>query len=275
MTYLVLSLLLCAAVAVDSRPDWDGFRVTFSRDPNNPWAFKNMPQDVMDDASLTFRDDQCNTPNANFLGQRYWYNGDPAITLLYDTNGIIAGIQTSIPKAIFNPPVPLWNTKYIEDGIYWTLTAYFVNPRTICRGGRSKKKLNRQGTGTGLYLQHGPNPVKDSVHIPDNERQVQRTSWTRGGCVPTMGQHYWYNVTREASCDLFVPDCLMYNKGKLTAFCFFANTNLESPRYEHSTPKTAGGSIIPLPDCFFTNPAYQQMSTMHVYLIDDPKTSLC
>lgn len=34
--------------------------------------------------------------NANWRGARYVKNNDPALTLLYDVNGYIAGIQTTV-----------------------------------------------------------------------------------------------------------------------------------------------------------------------------------
>lgn len=54
-------------------------------------------------------------------------------------------------------------------------------------------------------------------------------------CELISGNHYWYNVTKDMPCDHYVPNCLMYNKGVLTAFCFAINAPLKSPRYEHPT----------------------------------------
>jgi len=232
-----------------------------------------VPRDLSGKHSgYELRDDQCKTPNAKFVGQRYWYKADPALTLLYDTKGIIAGIQTSVPKTDFKPTSALANHQFVDDGAYWTLTAYFVDPSSICGGGRSKEQLDKEGTGTGLWLQTGPNPLKDTVLIPANEAEVKKTSWKFGKCFYTMGNHYWFNVTKDMDCGRYVPNCLMYNKGKLTAFCFSINAGLSSPRYEHPTAEQANKFIDPVPDCFFTDPTFKRLSTMHVFLIDSPRT---
>ncbi|CAF5082430.1 unnamed protein product, partial [Rotaria sp. Silwood1] len=48
----------------------------------------------------------------------------------------------------------------------YVLTAYFVDPRTICQSGRDASHLKHEGTGTGLWLQNGSNPIRDSIEMP-------------------------------------------------------------------------------------------------------------
>jgi len=272
---LLLAVLFTASAVYGAKPAWDGLRVTWSMNPFNPWAFKSLPRDLSGPIDgFALRDNQCQISNAKFLGQRYWYKQDPALTLLYDNNGIIAGMQTSVPKANYTPSSYLKNRNFIDDGDYWTLTAYFVNPNTICTtSGRTTEQLNNDGTGDGLWLQWGTDPVENSVLIPTSEDEIKKTPWKYGHCFWTMGNHYWYNVTKDMDCGNYIPNCLMYNKGKLTAFCFSVNALLPSPRYEHPTNKQAKQFIDPVPDCFFTDPSFKKSSTMHVYLIDNPRTS--
>jgi len=277
MNFLIVATILASATfAYGSNPEWDGLRVTWSLNPFNKWGFDSMPRDLSEKHDLQLRDNQCNSSNAKFLGQRYWTKTDskpdPAVTLLYDTKGIIAGIQTSIPKSS-NYTVQTPNNQYVDDGDYWTLTAYFVDPSTICGNGRSKEQLQKEGTGYGLWLQGGPNPIKDSVRIPATEAEIKMTNWKLGKCFWTMGNHYWYNVSKNMDCNHFVPNCLMYNKGKLTAFCFSVNAGLPGPRYEHPTAELAHKFIDPVPDCFFSDPTFKTLSTIHVYLVDSPRLS--
>jgi charged multivesicular body protein 7 len=276
MNKIILAIALFAT-AVYAAPEWDGLRVTWDFNPLNLWAFNGMPRSLGElKSDFQLRDDQCKTPNAKFLGQRYWYKEDPAITLLYDTKGTIAGIQTSIPKANYTPTATPAGRNYVDDGNYWTLTAYFVDPSTICADGRSQDQLKSEGTGSNLYLQHGPNPIQDSVAIPRSEEEAKKTLWGHGKCFYTMGQHYWYNVSKDMNCNDFVPNCLMYNKGRLTAFCFAANVVLPSRRYEHPTNQQAKMFLDPVPDCYYKDPSYKKTSTIHVYMIDAPRTrSLC
>lgn len=39
-----------------------------------------------------------NVSGSKFLGSRYRKNGDPGVSTLYDVNGYIAGLQTSVGK---------------------------------------------------------------------------------------------------------------------------------------------------------------------------------
>lgn len=274
MNYAILATLCLVSAVYGSNPEWNGLRVTWSLNPFNSWGFDSVPRDLSGKlGDYQLKDDQCKAANAKFLGQRYQYKQDPAMSLLYDTKGIIAGIQTSIPKTKLTPSAYLANHQYVDDGDYWTLTAYFVDPSTICTGGRSQEQLKKEGTGTGLWLQTGPDPLKDNFQVPLTEEEVKKTNWKFGHCFWTMGNHYWYNVTKEMDCGHFVPNCLMYNKGKLTAFCFSANADLTSPRYEHPTAEVSKKFIDPVPDCFFSDPTFKKLSTMHVYLIDSPRTS--
>jgi len=264
---------------VPNGPAWDALRVTWNPNPFSKYGFAKMPRSLKEPlAGFELRDNQCTTPNAKFRGQRYWSQKDPALTLLFDTQGTIAGIQSSIPKSKFTPYPYLTNNRFIEDGDFWTLTAYFVDPKTICATGRSQDQLAKEGTGTGLWLQIGVDPIANSVQVPSNEEDVKKpeTNWTFGHCFWTMGNHYWYNVTKNMNCDHFMPNCLMYNKGKLTAFCFATNGVFESPRYEHPSNDDAKAFIAPIPDCFYTDPSYKRSSTIHVYMIDNPRTgSFC
>jgi hypothetical protein len=69
----------------------------------------------------------------------------------------------------------------------YVLTAYFVDPKTICQAGRDASRLKVEGTGSGLWLQNGTNPVRDSFAIPMQESGISSTKWVQGACFPTMG----------------------------------------------------------------------------------------
>jgi charged multivesicular body protein 7 len=266
---VVLALIGC----VYGVPEWTNLRTTWSLNPFNTWGFDSLPRDLSGKLEdFVLRDNQCDMAGAKFAGQRYWYKQDPAVSLLFDKQGIIAGIQTSMAKSDYTPPAYAQNLHYIDDGDYWTLTAYFVDPSTICSTGRTADQFKADGTGTGLYLQQGPDFIKDSVLIPLTEDDVKtQTKWTFGHCFKTMGNHYWYNVTKDMPGDHFVPTCLLYNKGKLTAFCFAVNSALKSQRYEHPTASVLPKFLDPVPDFFTTDPAYASLSTMHVYFSSHPR----
>jgi hypothetical protein len=56
------------------------------------------------------------------------------------------------------------------------------------------------------------------------------------------GEHYWYELRVNMALDEFYPAFLLYNSGKLNAFGWALNVNLNSSRYEHPTPSVFGVS---------------------------------
>ena len=60
------------------------------------------------------------------------------------------------------------------------------------------------------------------------------------GRILFSGQHYWYNVTSDMSCEDFWPMFLLYNGGELNAFGWAFQGDLNSPRYEKPTPDVLG-----------------------------------
>jgi hypothetical protein len=57
----------------------------------------------------------------------------------------------------------------------------------ICNGGRNASEFDTQGTGTGLWIQNGPNPVAHTITIPQTVADADASKWTKGACFFTMG----------------------------------------------------------------------------------------
>jgi charged multivesicular body protein 7 len=258
---------------------WDGLRVTFNPKIWDKYAFAKLPRTVDDAvaAKWTLKDSQCTSSSQNFRGRRYWLDNDPASILLFDKNGYIAGIQTSVPSAGYTPTPMNKGSSFQQDGDFWTLTVYFVDPSIICSTGRTADQFNADGTGTDLYIQNGTNPETMSIQIPTSEDDIKTTKWGSGKCLPTMGKHYWFNVFDDMNCDNFFPYCLLYNGGKLNAFCFAIDHDFEtSKRYEHPSTSEAGMCCLHTPQCMKNDPKYKNpQTTMHVYTTDSPYTNFC
>jgi hypothetical protein len=286
MTYSLISpfLLICLfcccvnGLFFGGGPEWDGLKITWNLVPFSN-GFSSMPRTVSDAAKQGFTqlDDFCES-DTTFRGIRYWKDSDPGVVLLYDRAGFIAGIQTLIPKDKLNPSAFNNNHPYVPNGDYYALTAYFVDPSIICTTGRTLKQYQSQGTGDRLVIQNGTDTsvAANLLTIPPTQTEIDQSLWTKGKCFWTMGLHYWYQVTQAMNCDNFYPFFLMYNGGKLNAFGFAMNAPLTSPRYEHPTPQEASHFVNPVPNCFFTDPTFAQLSTLHIYMIDNPRTgALC
>jgi len=281
---LVLALAVASTQALfgGSNGKWDGLEVTWGINPFSSINFATLPRTTQEAASSGFTPfpggAQCMSGSqGQFAGYRYWVNNDPAVILLFDVNGYIAGIQTAIDTTAvdFKPTTQLAGHPFIQDGNYLVLTAYFVDPSVICTTGRSADDYNNQGSGNALYFQNGTNPMKNSINIPLLEGGMGSTQWSQGKCFWTMGLHYWYNVRTDMTCDEFFPFFVLYNGGRVNGFGFAINTMLTSTRYEHPTPTDAKQFIAPYPDCFQTDPTFAKLSTMHVYLSSSPHTDFC
>ena len=81
---------------------------------------------------------------------------------------------------------------YNEDNIagidVLILTAYFINPSTICQSEPVDRTLGV--VGTGLWLQNGTDPVRDSFQSPVDQSEMNTTKWVKGACFPSMGKKY-------------------------------------------------------------------------------------
>jgi len=146
-------------------------RVTFGVNPFSKWDFDSLPRNTNEDMQgFVFKDDQCS--GGKFAGKRYWYQNDTSALILVDVNGYVAGFQTSVPKSTGWVPSPVMlGTYIIEEDDAFTLTVYFVDPSIICNGGRTADQYASQGTGTDLYIQNGPDPLKKYVYSTTEGRR--------------------------------------------------------------------------------------------------------
>jgi len=254
---------------------WDGLSVTFGVNPFDANVFASMPRSEADAKRQGWTKIADCDNNSKFRGIRYVKDNDYAVILLFDVQGYIAGIQCGVLKnatAGAYPPTKMRGLIFQDDGARYTLTAYFTDPATICTTGRSHAEFLQDGTGTGLYIQNGSNPVTQSVKIPATQSGVGNTAWTLGHCFPAMGVHYWYDVSTDMSCDDFQPVFLLYNEKQLTAFGWALGTGQTSKRFEHPPHAAFSAFLNPVPKCLDN---YAVLSTMHIYMTAHPTRDLC
>jgi len=272
-----MKLLLLACLVAGSQaflfgrtPAWDELRVKFGV----PFVdFLTQPRTVQDAVKQGFKlEKRCSESNG-FFGQRYVKNGDSAVMLLFDKNGYIAGIQAGVPKNLANGfPSRAVRGLFNDKGSEYVITAYFTNPSKICSEGRSTSQFEREGTGSGLYVQTGPNPRTDIMAVPMQEAQVASTKWTKGKCFVGMGQHYWYNTSEDMDCDNFFPMFLLYKSGTLNGFGWAFDADLSSDMFEHPPPALFSMFMDPVPKCLMNRPT--RLSTLHVYM-SNPYSVFC
>ena len=257
----MIVLIICLHDTLGS-PRWDGLKLRFG-------IFKDMPRTETSARDQGFTQlTECDE-NPRFRGKQYTKDNDTMIILLFDVNGYIAGIQTGVQKGLSNGfPKNDIQPPFIEDGEYFKLTAYFIDPTIICRRGRSGGQFQNQGTGSDLFIQNGNNPEEDILEIEHSEAN---TTWAKGLCFPKMGFHYFKDLREDMQCDTFFPVATLYYNGLLTGFVWSFGAILNSTviDLEYPEPEFFKELMQTVPTCLQT----LRRSTLHVYLEGTPETS--
>jgi len=261
---------------------WDGLRVTFGPAPTEGF-FTRMPRTASEAGGEGWHSISTTCTNfGQFAGFRYKLRDDKSINLLFDINGIIAGIQALLPhNEIMNPAnqfrydlVPMFQNETIDGRPYVVLTAYFVSPDSICTTGRTVSDLIDQGTGTGLWFQNGPN-INTLINVPRMRAAASAVGWTDCECFPGMGLHNFFEVHRwqETNCDRIQPTQATFNLNEeMTGFVFQISGPSTSTRFE-TPPNAALIAIIGpqrIPQCIIDKNNAFGFSSIHVYFIDQP-----
>ncbi|CAF3292316.1 unnamed protein product, partial [Rotaria sp. Silwood2] len=265
-----------------SGPKWDTFKSTWGPNPLSKDYFVAQPLTVTEAKKEGFV--QISTGcEGQFLGQRFIKDNDIALVLIYDIKGTIAGVQLALPVSMAKTQYykfdtqKMYNRATVAGNDSYVLTAYFVDPQTICTSGRDEARLKLEGSGTGLWLQNGPDPIRDSVQSPLYENTINATKWVLGSCFPSMGVHYWYENSLDNKCDQIFPVFLLYNKGKLTGFGWGLAGKYEYTKRTEAVPYGAVSKFMRIvPTClekFFED--IGGFTAMHLYFNTAPWNLLC
>lgn len=261
-TYLVQGFLLKAT-------SWNDLKVTWGLNPFGSHNFVSLPTTEQEAVRQGWRKEKdCSQMN----GIRYIeQNGDRATMLVFNKTGAIAGISTAIPKGLpFNFPSTKVQALMRDEGDFFSITAYFVDPNYVCTEDKTSS-----ATGDRLIIAG----QSMTLPIPLDQNQ-QGHPWTMGKCFVTMGQHYWMTmsgaqVDESTKPDDFAPYFLLYNAGKLNGFGWAFNANLDSKRYEHPKTSVLNKFIDKVPNYLYNPATSAGLSTMHIFLDNTPELNFC
>lgn len=285
----LLVLLTTFATCMGVSQNWPNLKMGYIYSTWYGNGFIDHPRtiDGAKKASWTPVDDtkDCNEAgNGKFFGYRFAPpKTEPTeITLIYDVNGYIAGMQSVVPKdKTFNDKYfkfstsKLYNQDVINGVEVYVTTAYFVDPTVICEVGRTQKEFDRDGTGDALFFQNGPTP-KNIEAAPLSAQEAKGTDWFRHKCVENMGEHWLkmgYGGTQ--ACDEGFPVFLLFEMGgdrSLVGFVWSHVAWFTNFRNEHC--RSFGLSYIfeKVPQCVYDLSKDPGMTSLHVYLKDYKQT---
>ncbi|CAK1552359.1 unnamed protein product [Leptosia nina] len=210
---------------------------------------------------------------------------------LFDTAGFVAGLQIALPTDEFDSPtikpekrLVKWRVPASDVGPardYWTATLYYVSEESLKAGAGPTVE-------NGATLQDGGVWVSDLegqlIRIPSTEAELNTTLFKKQNCIPNMGTHYHWNMTREKSCDAILPWFALTSNADLigVGFQFFGSLAPTPPgkrdwfeRYSSKNPDSYKTVIPFAPDCFLNYASKYEAIGLHVYFIDDPWNIKC
>jgi len=281
-------LALCLCVVAANATQWTNLKVHFDVNLFSKYYYQSMPRQTSEmkaNSWVSLSGSDC-TNNGKYNGFRFMDAGEQGMALLYDTQGTIAGIQQILNKAEietnsrFNySGVPQYNPDTLNGVAVYVITAYFVDPDTICNGGRPSSDLTTTGTGTGIQIQSGPTPAT-LLEMPRNRADAISQGWTKNKCFVGMGNHNFYKVEDMAAtnCLNIVPFFGLYDENDdQLGFGFAAYGTSTSNHFEH--PPAAAVKLIvgssQVPQCLLDAASNPGLSTMHVFFNNRPNLYTC
>ena len=263
----VFAILAIASTQADQ--SWYSFRTTFKLPI--PGDYQPWMQSEAEERGWVKVSEDC-SEGASFPGFRYAPPGDnPEMVVIYDVNGFIAGMHSIVAKKFdlgsFNFAGSKWyrSDKVLGEDVYLT-TAYFVDPASICQGGRDQAAFDVEGTGNRLWFQNGP--TINNIHVaPVTIAEADASDvWYKHFCFPNMGRHYFQlNYDEEQPCDDLVPIQLMYSGGVMNGFVWQHPAAVGGDRWESVTAGALGKIVDRPPKCLYDFVDNPGVKTMHVY----------
>ncbi|XP_039758027.1 uncharacterized protein LOC120632271 [Pararge aegeria] len=282
----LLSLLAIASLA--SGMQYNGLRVKFgwSDALANKEYFHKIPRTLVQAESEGWR--RTERPKGPLEELRLYCSPGKYVCPLYDPSGFVAGIQLAFPADELVTPTfkpEKWFKKWTvpaSDGEpakdYMTITQYFVSEESLAAGAGPQMENGATLQDGGVWVN---DPDGQLMRIPSTEAELNTTLFKKQNCVPNMGTHYYYNMSRDTLCENILPWFAITTKGYLVGvgLQFFGKLT-ESPKekewFELFEGRMIAESTIPLaPECLYRSADTYPVFGLHIYYIDDPWNIKC
>jgi len=225
-------------------PEWNNLKVTLGI-PITSYGFNGVPLTISSAHSAGWTQIGSDCSNGGLYNGYRFVPEDESIAALYDAKGNVAGLQMLANKEKILTSQngmannynfsgePMINYETISGVDRIVVTAYFIDPASICTtGGRN---VPSGQIGNGLWLQNGPSP-NDTFIAPKKRADALSEGWNNNLCLPANGHHNFYhsNLWDEDNCASMKPVWFFYNNyDDLMGFGFTLVGYDDSPRYQH------------------------------------------
>ncbi|RVE44600.1 hypothetical protein evm_010738 [Chilo suppressalis] len=279
---------LLAVISVATGIRYNGLRVKFG------WSdaladkdyFYTIPRTISDAESLTWK--RTERPPGALPELRMYCPPGRGVCPLYDTAGFVAGLQLALPvdeyeSLAIKPEKKFvkWSAPAVEGEPakeYWTLTQYYVSEESLKAGAGPQAANGETLQDGGVWVTGLDGKL---FKIPTSEAEISTTPFTKQNCVPNMGTHYYYNMTRDMKCEDLLPWFALTNGGEMigTGFMMFGKLATQKPRHWFEIPPTEdqlSEIVIPYaPPCLGEWGSSYGLISLHIYYIDDPWNLRC
>jgi hypothetical protein len=281
---LFIAVLALASTQIHAELKWTDLRTTWG--PSPAGYFNQIPRTLRDPTftsqNWTVISTNC-TNNGRFNGFQAVIPGDYSAALLFDVNGIVAGVQLLLNKTsllapgnnVNYPLLPVYQSQAFDNEDYFILTTYLVEPSIICTSGRNETDLENEGTGTHVLIQNGTSPNAPLVRIPKNRTVAIAENWSNNQYFPGMGLHNFYGVEQYQShnCTQVFPFFGLYSPdGEMLGFGSTNPGTVINPRFENPSSGAITVIIGPnqTPQCILDTQDKIGLTAFHVYFVDRP-----
>ncbi|XP_060805302.1 uncharacterized protein LOC106129042 [Amyelois transitella] len=282
-------IVLLAAVTVAYGVKYNGLRVKYG------WSdalvdkeyFFTLPRTISDAEGQGWKRTE-RPPNALPELRMYCPQGR-GVCPLYDTAGFVSGLQIALPVDDFESLAIKPEKKFVKwrapasegepSRDYWTLTQFYVSEESLKAGAGPQIENGETLQDGGVWVTGLDGRL---LRIPIDEDDIaSKTLYKKQNCVPNMGTHYYYNMTKQMKCEDLLPWFALVDDGELIGTGFMMVGKLATQKQRHwfeipPSPKQVPEIVIPYaPDCFRDWAESYGIVSLHIYYIDNPWTIRC
>ncbi|XP_026315046.1 uncharacterized protein LOC113226571 isoform X2 [Hyposmocoma kahamanoa] len=283
----IIGLIAAASVADGAGFRRDGLRVKFgwSSALENVDYFFKIPRTLMEAEAEGWR----RTNREGLMAElRMYCTPGRNVCPMYDVGGFIAGLQIGFPKDDFESQVQKPQAKMMSwralanfgepTKDFWHLPQYYVTEESLKAGSGPQIENGATLQEGGVWV-YGPD-VK-LMRIPTTEAELNNTIFKKQNCIPNMGTHYYYNLTKDTKCEDIWPWFALVSEGELigTGFFMFGRLVKQSDfrKWFENGPFTKESVKLTVPDapkCLYDWAEYGILS-LHIYYVDKPWNIRC